>query len=156
MEVGTYNQADWTDLQNDANHRRKPAIQKESKAIETKENNKEKEDATLSHHLKRIIRQILLETGSIVIEWNYRVTIRYCIPRISMSFTRGRNASPMDHNCHIVRIQQSFMPNAESSRLWLHAHDSTCLFLWFGDMEQIQSNRNGISDCHIIWTHVAS
>ena len=56
--VGMYNQADWTDLQNDANHRRKPAIQKESKAIETKENNKEKEDATLSHHLKRIIRQI--------------------------------------------------------------------------------------------------
>ena len=70
MEVGVYNQADWTDLQNDANHRRKPAIQKESKAIETKEN-KEKEGATLSHHLKRIIRQILLETGSIVIEWNY-------------------------------------------------------------------------------------
>ena len=45
-----YNQADWTDLQNDANHRRKPAIQKESKAIETKENNKEKEDA-----MKRIL-----------------------------------------------------------------------------------------------------
>ena len=61
------------------------------------------------------------------------------------------NGSQLSH-----REDSTIMPNAESSRLWLQAHDSTCLFLWFGDMEQIQSNRNGISDCHIIWTHVAS
>lgn len=86
----------------------------------------EKEDATLSHHLKRIIRQILLKTGSIVIEWNYRITIRYCFPCISISFTRGRNASPMDHNCHIVRIQQSCL--MQSHRVFGYTRMILCVF----------------------------